>query len=134
MEEVSPRRRTACEYGLAVAARLGHLTLDTTDLDRAVTFWAAVLAGEVWKAPDGAIAIVQAAGSPDLMIQRVERTAPGKNPIHLDLFTDELGPEVQRLTDLGASEVARFDQWGAVWATLTDPDGYVFDVVEHQET
>ncbi len=115
-----------------MSARLGHLTLDTVDLDRAVTFWAAVFDGEVWRAPDGAIAVVSAPGA-ELMIQRVDSVAEGKNAIHLDLFAADLAAEIPRLEALGAREVARYNQWGANWVTLTDPDGYVFDVVERSD-
>ena len=115
-----------------MSARLGHLTLDTVDLDRAVAFWVAVFEGQVWRAPDGAIAVVSAPGT-ELMIQRVDSVASGKNPIHLDLFTADLDSELPRLEALGAREVARYAQWGAIWATLIDPDGYLFDVVERAE-
>lgn len=115
-----------------MSARLGHLTLDTVDLDRAVTFWAAVFQGAVWRAPDGAIAVVSAPGA-ELMIHRVDVAAKGKNPIHLDLLAADLAAEIPRLEALGAREVARNAQWGAVWVTLTDPDGYVFDLVERPD-
>lgn len=111
---------------------MGHVTLDTVDLDRAARFWAAVLDGEIWRAPDDAIAVVSAPGA-ELMIQRVDATAAGKNPIHLDLFTADLAAEIPRLEALGANEVARYAQWGAIWVTLTDPDGYLFDVVERAD-
>lgn len=87
--------------------------------------------GDIWRAPDGAIAVVSAVGTSDLMIQRVDSVSPGKNAIHLDPFTADLQAEIPRLEALGAREVARYAQWGAVWATMTDPEGYVFDVVEH---
>ena len=116
-----------------MASRIGHLTLDTPDLGRAVTFWAAVLGGEIWASPDGAIAVVSTPTGLDLMIQRVEHVAEGKNPVHLDLFTDDLNTELERLAGLGATELARHEAHNTVWATLTDLDGYVFDVVEHPE-
>jgi predicted enzyme related to lactoylglutathione lyase len=112
-------------------ARLGHLTLDTTDLDRAVAFWSAVFDGSVWQAEDGSIAIVSAAGMPDLMVQRVDATGSHKNQLHLDLFATELDAEITRLEGLGARPLGRYQQWGTTWATMLDPDGYVFDVVEH---
>lgn len=113
-----------------MSSRLGHLTIDTLDLDRAAAFWSAVFEGEIWRAPDAAIAVVSAEGMTDLMIQRVDAKAGGKNPVHLDLFTGDLDSEIVRLCSLGAREIGRYAQWGAVWATLNDPDGHVFDVVE----
>ena len=67
------------------------------------------------------------------MIQRVADLAQGKNQIHLDLFTADLDAEIGRLEALGAREVARYAQWGAIWVTLTDPDGHVFDLVERPD-
>jgi predicted enzyme related to lactoylglutathione lyase len=115
-----------------VPARFGHVTIDTTDLPRAVAFWSAVFGGEAKTTPDGAFAIVAARGAPDLMLQRVDAIAGGKNPVHLDLLTADLDAEVARLVELGASEVARQTGFGTRWATLTDTDGHLFDVVEQR--
>jgi predicted enzyme related to lactoylglutathione lyase len=114
-----------------VPARFGHVTLDTTDVDRAASFWSAVLGGERHTLPGGAWAIVTADGMPDLMIQRVDVLPDGKNPVHVDLFAVDVDAEVARLVGLGATEVGRHHEFGTTWATLTDPDGFVFDVVEH---
>jgi predicted enzyme related to lactoylglutathione lyase len=116
-----------------VPARLGHLTLDSTDVARAAAFWSAVFDGEARTIADGAFAIVAADGMPDLMIQRVDAVPGGKNPVHLDLFTADLDAEVVRLVGLGATELGRHDEFGTTWATLTDPDGFVFDLVENVE-
>jgi len=116
-----------------MSSRLGHLTTDTVDLARAAAFWAGVFDGEVWRTPDGAVAVVSAPSTIDVMIQRVPAPPLGKTPIHLDLFTADLDAEVARLQALGAVEVNRHAQWGALWATLTDPDGHIFDVVERPE-
>lgn len=111
-------------------ARFGHLTIDTTDLPRAVAFWSAVLDGRARTTADGSFAIVVADGMPDLMLQRVDTVTAGRNPVHVDLFASDLDGEVTRLVALGAAEVARHTGFGTRWVTLVDPDGYVFDVVE----
>ncbi|MBA2415300.1 MAG: VOC family protein [Geodermatophilaceae bacterium] len=116
-----------------MSASLGHLTIDTTDLDRAIGFWSEVFTAEVWRAPDGAIAVLSCDGMLDLTLQRVDALPSGKNPVHLDLFTADLDAEVARLTALGARLQETHDAHGTTWATMTDPDGLVFDVVLHAE-
>jgi Glyoxalase-like domain len=48
--------------------------------------------------------------------------------IHLDIETDDVDAEVQRLTRLGAVKVAD----GRTWVVMRDPAGLLFDVVPHQ--
>jgi hypothetical protein len=71
----------------------------------------------------------RAAGArPVLMFLKVPDRTPGKNSIHLDLHTTQLAAEVTRAVGLGAKHVADFAEYGAVWTTLTDPEGNLFDV------
>jgi hypothetical protein len=63
------------------------------------------------------------------MLQRVERAPEVRNPVHLDLFTDDLDPETERLIGLGARLVERHEGFGTRWCTLADPDGWLFDLV-----
>ena len=62
-----------------------------------------------------------------LSLQLVPEPRAGKNRLHLDLFTGDLAGEVDRIRDLGAVEVRRFDDDG--WVVLADPDGNQFCVV-----
>jgi len=41
---------------------------------------------------------------------------------------DYLPAEVERAVALGATKVAEFDEYETRWATLTDPEGNVFDI------
>ena len=47
----------------------------------------------------------------------------------LTLDTADLAAEVKRLTGLGATKVASYDEGGYQWTTLQDPEGNEFDVV-----
>ena len=58
-----------------------------------------------------------------LIVQRID---DGDAHIHLDIHTDDLDAEVDRVVALGATERRRFDQW----VVLTDPAGLDFCVVE----
>lgn len=47
---------------------------------------------------------------------------------HLDIETDDVDAEVERLTALGAVKVAN----GRTWITMRDPSGLLFDVVPQE--
>jgi predicted enzyme related to lactoylglutathione lyase len=53
-----------------------------------------------------------------------------KNRWHLDLNVgrDNLDPTIERLTQLGATELYRVDEPGTFHATLADPEGNEFCV------
>ncbi|MFI5915353.1 VOC family protein [Dactylosporangium sp. NPDC051541] len=67
-------------------------------------------------------------GEPTLMFIRVPDRTPGKNSVHLDLHTDDIPAAVEQAVALGARHVKDFDEYGATWATLTDPEGNLFDI------
>jgi hypothetical protein len=48
--------------------------------------------------------------------------------LHLDIETDDVGAEVERLIGLGAVKVAE----GRTWVVMRDPSGLLFDVVPHE--
>ena len=49
----------------------------------------------------------------------------GRAPLHLDLLADDRRAEVERLVELGATEVGTVDDdpSGVVWTVVRDPDG-----------
>jgi predicted enzyme related to lactoylglutathione lyase len=93
-------------------------------------FYAALLDRQV---DDGAsehfATVGRSAGArPVLMFINVPDRTPGKNSIHLDLHTPDVEAGVARAAALGAKRVADFDEYGAVWTTMTDPEGNLFDI------
>jgi len=65
---------------------------------------------------------------PGLMFLQVPEPRSGKNRVHIDLVTDDKETAVARPVELGATSLGDFDEYGAVWPTLTDPEGNVFDI------
>jgi predicted enzyme related to lactoylglutathione lyase len=59
---------------------------------------------------------------PRLFLQRVPECRQVKNRVHLDLAVADLGSEVRRLVNLGASVIETYDSH--VW--LADPQGNDF--------
>ena len=49
--------------------------------------------------------------------------------MHFDLITTDFDAEIDRLTGLGATKLNEVKN-GAHWATLADPEGNEFDVID----
>ena len=65
---------------------------------------------------------------PALMFLQVPEPRAGKNRWHLDFFAADPAAQVQRALELGAEKLGDFDEYGAKWTTLADPEGNVFDI------
>lgn len=109
---------------------IAHVTVDCTDAAALATFYAALLELPVDPDPTPFFATVgrSAGAQPVLMFIQVPDRTPGKNSIHLDLHTADLPGAVARAVGLGAKQVADFAEYGAVWTTLSDPEGNLFDI------
>jgi predicted enzyme related to lactoylglutathione lyase len=107
-----------------------NLTVDCTDAAALAGFYAALLERPVDPDASEFFATVgrSTGAQPVLMFIQVPDRTPGKNSVHVDLHTSDIPAAVARAVGLGAKQVADFDEYGAVWTTLTDPEGNVFDI------
>jgi catechol 2,3-dioxygenase-like lactoylglutathione lyase family enzyme len=119
---------------VAPVLRIGSIVLRVDDLQRQTEFWEAALGyvrrdnGEsddfvLLGPPDGA--------EPHLSLDRVRSSLQIPPRLHLDLYTEDQAGEVQRLLELGATEV----HWDkrppdADYVILADPEGNRFCVVD----
>jgi hypothetical protein len=67
------------------------------------------------------------------MFIQVPEPKVGKNRIHVDLLAADWRAEVDRVVELGAMRVGEFDESGAVWVTLADGEGNLFDIGAHSD-
>ncbi|MGW5411040.1 VOC family protein [Actinomadura geliboluensis] len=105
---------------------IGNICIDTDDLAGSTAFWQAVTGYQVASSDEGTTYLEDANKSGvGLSLQAVPERRDGKNRLHLDLFTDDLAGEVDRIRAVGASEVRRFDGW----VVLADLEGNQFCVV-----
>ena len=106
---------------------LGGLIIDcrTDDLDREAQFWSKALGYEIRPSddPDDANYVVlnTREGEPYIELQSVMHASR----VHLDIKTDNLEAEVQRLERLGATRVKKVKHW---WV-LEAPSGHRFCVI-----
>lgn len=93
------------------------------DHDRELAFWQAAVGGH-W--PEPTVPEYHGADlpGPDFELS-VQRLGEGPTRLHLDVHTDDLELEVQRLERLGARRV---DQRGDLWV-MQDPAGLLFCVL-----
>jgi predicted enzyme related to lactoylglutathione lyase len=115
-------------------SRLCHFGIDCDDLDQAVAFWWAALkateeplsaeSGRVYRQlrlPDSEIRI---------LLQRTDDAKTSKERMHLDLETDDVEAEVQRLEALGATRWDHQQRRGFDFWVLRDPWGNEFCVLQ----
>ncbi|PMQ05970.1 hypothetical protein DyAD56_06900 [Dyella sp. AD56] len=112
-------------------SRLCTLVLDckTDDLSKAATFWSHALGKSIVTLDqdgDGKYAeLATEDDEPIILLQRVDH----ESHVHLDIETDNLEAEVERLEKLGATRVAFVrDRWWVMEA----PSGHRFCVVRPQ--
>jgi len=108
-------------------SRLGTIVIDcrTDDIDAAARFWSEALGRRAETLADpGDSAYRELEGPPDevkVLVQAVEH--PSR--VHLDIETDDIEAEVQRLERLGAKRVQKINTWWVMEA----PTGQRFCVV-----
>lgn len=114
-----------------MAIKIANITVDVEhDASELAGFWAQLLERTVDPDANADFASVgQSTGfSPTLMFIRVPDKTPGKNVVHLDLVAEDQPAEIARAVALGAKHIADFDEFGIKWATLSDPEGNLFDI------
>jgi hypothetical protein len=110
-------------------SRLCAIMIDCSadTMDAGVAFWQQALGGTVRRSEDATspyVALENGTSGLQLGLQRVHDTSR----IHLDIETDNVEAEVQRLEALGARRKAQIDAW---WV-LEAPSGHLFCVVPAQ--
>jgi catechol 2,3-dioxygenase-like lactoylglutathione lyase family enzyme len=113
--------------------QIGSIVLRVDDLERQTEFWEAALdyVRRDVESDDFVLLRPRDGGGPNLSLDRVRSTLQIPPRIHLDLYTKDQAREVERLKDLGATDV----HWDkrppdADYVILADPEGNRFCVVD----
>ena len=114
----------------------GHLVvvIDCGDLGRSAQFWTSVL-GYARDGPPGGPyqGLVPADGQGiEILLQQVPEVKSGKNRLHLDLRTEDLNTEAERVVALGGLRLTGkpVTEAGWRWHILADPDGNEFCILQ----
>ena len=115
-------------------SRLCHFVIDCDDLDRAVEFWSAALDATEEPLSERSRHIYRRLRLPDseirVLLQRTNDVKVSKERMHLDLETDDVEAEVQRLEALGATRWDHQQKRGYDFWVLRDPWGNEFCVLQ----
>jgi predicted enzyme related to lactoylglutathione lyase len=106
-------------------SRLCHLVIDVSDLDEGVSFWSAALGAIEEPLSEQSCHVYRRLRLPDsnirILIQRASDKKVSKERMHLDIETDDLEAEVQRLEELGATRWNLQQERGFTFWVLRDP-------------
>ena len=112
-------------------ARL-DLVLDCPAPQELESFWRDALGYRTYVSIESAVVLVpdDDSNASPLVLQQVPEPKVAKNRMHIDLVTDDIEGEVERLLELGARRVHEGIQsmGDTRWVTLTDPIGNEFCV------
>jgi predicted enzyme related to lactoylglutathione lyase len=118
-----------------MARRIETVTIDARRPVALARFWSAALGWEQREDEDGDVWVEPGNRHPDfgssrpLLFLGVPESKSVKNRIHLDLRPDDQAREVERLEDLGASQVSVGQTGLEDWLVLADPEGNEFCVL-----
>lgn len=114
--------------------RVGSVVIDVRDFDRMMAFWQAALGYRPRNPPtpgDDFMVLKDPTGKgPNVSIDRME---PLRGRIHLDLYTEDPGGEVERLLRIGATLYHEREP-GEDFTVLADPEGNLFCVIDTRPT
>jgi predicted enzyme related to lactoylglutathione lyase len=115
-------------------SRLCHFVIDVDNLDHGVAFWLAALDAEEEQLEESSRHVYRRLRLPDsnlrILLQRTNDPKVGKERMHLDIETDDVEAEVQRLEALGATRWDHQQERGYDFWVLRDPWANEFCVLQ----
>jgi hypothetical protein len=111
-------------------ARL-DLVLDCADAEKLTVFWRDALGYRVyWAGGSHAVLVPEDGHASPLVLQQVPEPKVAKNRMHVDIVTDDVEAEVDRLGGLGARRLHDgIQSFGETsWVTMADPEDNEFCV------
>ena len=115
-------------------SRLCHFVIDVSDLDQGVSFWSAALNAAEEPLSENSRQIYRRLRIPDsevrILLQQTGDEKIANERMHLDLETDDVEAEVDRLEALGAIRFDHQVERGFDFWVLRDPWGNEFCVLQ----
>jgi catechol 2,3-dioxygenase-like lactoylglutathione lyase family enzyme len=119
--------------------RLGSTVINCADLETMTDFWCAALALEPnHRESDDEFRVLHGRRV-NLSLQLAKTPVSARDQMHLDLYSDDVDAEVERLRGLGAQPVRRVDEPDDTYVVMLDPESNEFcicavDTAEAEET
>lgn len=114
---------------------VGSVVIDCNDFARMYAFWRDALGYIPREPPEEEWGVLQDPehSHVNVSLQKVPEPRAGKNRLHFDLYTGDQAGEIARLLGLGATILPRTVIEGEDFVSLLDPEGNIFDVIDHRE-
>ena len=117
-------------------SRVCQFVIDVPDLDRGMAFWTAALDADEEETSEGSRHIYRRIRLPDseirILLQKTGDRKISKERMHIDLETDNVEAEVERLEKLGAVRWDHQQERGFDFWVLQDPWGNEFCVLQEE--
>ena len=117
-------------------SRVLQFVIDVSDLDKGLSFWSAALDAVEIEIPPASHLVYRVLRLPDseilILLQKTNDPKASKERMHLDLETDNVEAEVQRLEKLGATRWDHQQERGYDFWVLRDPWQNEFCVLQEQ--
>lgn len=112
--------------------RVGSIVTDCVKFEEMLAFWQEALRYSPREPPgSGWVVLCDPEGrGPNVSLNRVRRKTPGRNNLHLDLYSADREAEVERLLKAGARRHRQTYGPDDDFRVLEDPDGNLFCVVQ----
>lgn len=102
---------------------LTQVGIDVSDLNRAETFYSALLGLKRLVAHDNYLNFEPLSGGLTVYLQRVPESKTSKTRVHLDVTVKDMEASLARVEGLGGRRLGSFQESGQGWTVVADPDG-----------
>lgn len=106
-------------------SKIWGVVIDCHDIEPGVRFWRGALAATVEDRRDPYVKLEGGSSPVPVLLQRVPEKKQAKTRVHLDIESDDVLAEVERLEGLGARRREQVERW---WV-MEDPCGNEFCVI-----
>lgn len=123
----------SCRMGMAPRVKVGSVVIDCIRFEKMMGFWQEALHYVPLYPPShGWVILSDPKGKgPNISLNQVPRKVPGRNNLHLDLYSSDRRTEVERLLKIGARRHRQTYARDDDFRVLEDPDRNLFCVVQH---
>lgn len=117
-------------------SRLCYITIDINDFEKAVAFWSNALNAQLepFKTTGNSDLVYRRLKLPDsnirILLQMVPETKTSKTRVHIDIETDDVEKEADRLEKLGAKRYKLIEDRGFRFWVMLDPFENEFCVLQ----
>jgi Glyoxalase-like domain len=112
--------------------KVGSIVIHCIEFDKMLAFWQESLHYVPREPAQGGWVVLRdpTGKGPNVSLDKVPKKTPGRNNLHLDLYSNDREGEIERLLRIGAKRHRQAYAPDDDFRVLVDPDGNLFCVVQ----